>query len=526
MRKALVVVALLAACSQQHPGAGRRGPAILAHVPADTPYLVGTLEPLPRPYVDYALKDARALVHLQLERARKIDPGGAVTALIEEIEPDLTYEKLLSLGRDPGGRIVFYGLGLLPALRAELRDERAFVAFLERVTAKAGLKVTRNGNVWSHRFEGRGHWTVLVAVAHGELLATVAPETLVPRALAQLLGDESVGPSLRDSGELERLMADHRLKPYLVGFVDGVRLAGFALDDRHPDRAIFTASGEAAPVLTPECRAELRGLLAAAPRLVFGADELSPVRSSASMVLELQPDVVADLRAVRAAVPGVGAPLGDALFSLGLAVDGAKAIAVARARAERVTKSPFHCSHLAFLNELAGETLHELEKPPGWIVDLRGGALTIKSLEMGLGIPAIRAFGLIAASDELHLLDLVKPALGKMGLPALPPDGTPVPLPIPQLPWLDAHLAWKGALLGMSVGGETQADLARLMAAAPDPARPLASLAYDGDKVRKLMQSLKTVVGGDAELPVQPGSYSFTLDVADRGVVVHYVGQR
>src|SRR5688572_16138403 len=134
----LALTVAAAACSKQHPGGGGAGLPILRRVPADTPYVLASLEPLPRAYYEKSLADARAQLGgsmAKLRAALPADAGPATRfglALLEEIGGDLTVAGMEKNGFRTDARAVIYGLGFLPAFRLEVHDGAAIEALLAR----------------------------------------------------------------------------------------------------------------------------------------------------------------------------------------------------------------------------------------------------------------------------------------------------------------------------------------------------------------------------------------------------------
>src|SRR5215470_678633 len=116
MRRVLGLLVLLA-CSHQHPASGLtdEAAALLANVPADTPYVLATLEPLPRAYMEATLARARADLHRSIARLQTIGLEGQglklLAAVFAEIEPDLSVDGMTRLGFGASPRSVFYGIG-------------------------------------------------------------------------------------------------------------------------------------------------------------------------------------------------------------------------------------------------------------------------------------------------------------------------------------------------------------------------------------------------------------------------------
>jgi hypothetical protein len=521
-RVLLLAALALGACSKQRPAPGSQGPRILRHVPADTPYVLASLQPVGREYLETYLADARADLPRAIAQLRATGEGPGVAfviALLEELAADPTVAGYERLGFSSTPLAAFYGIGLLPAMRVEVRDAAAVQATFARAMKKSGFELP----VEAHG--GRTFWvyrpSVEVAFAwglvEGELVATFAPASLLPRTLDLLVGAARTGPSLAETGGLERIAAERGFSRQLVGTIDLAGLAASLTDEGRPlVRDQLRAFGLTPPA--PACAGELARLAALSPRWSFGAHELTRARSSGGLVMELAPALAAELAALRTPVPGVGAPLSGGVVSFGAALDVGRLVGVLRRGAATVAASPYRCAELQWLNEAARGLSGEV---PPWIRELRGLAVVLDTVEPGLAIPTIRAYGLVAASDPVQLIDLAKRALSSLSGVSIPPDGRPVPVPGGLVPLMPGHVAMKGQLLGLSIGSGAELHLARLMSTPALSSQPVLAFAMDAEKMTKVMEVLQSTMGGRGEGTASfgRGLLTLTVELDGRGVV-------
>ncbi len=519
---ALVALVSVAGCSKQHPPTRLQGPAILAHIPADTPYVMVSLEPMPRDYLEYYLRSNRPKLARALETLRALDAERmkVMVALLEEFEAHFTVEGFAELGLPTNGRMAIYGLGLLPVARVELADAARFSAFLERVLARAGASVVRGEmkgrKTWSYAFESQGSPTVVLALDGKDLVFVVAPASGIERQLARALGDEKVGPTMLETGRLQALATAHGFKAWFLGYAD-VALGLQALES---DRDVLVSFGAELPAFPPPCREELGALAATAPRLIFGVDELSAGRARATVEIELRPELARDLLAARVSVPGMGQPLGDNVISMGAAVDLSAGARALWAEAQRVAETPRQCGALAPVTEGARDLVRVLAGPiPAPWSSVRGFAVTVADASSTLGIPNVKAFGVLAATDVIHLIDLARQSFPSLSGVRIPEDGTPVALPAGLIPFMpEAHVAMRGGLLGLSLGAGMRTELARLMSAPAHPDRAMFTFAYDEKKLYEIVKSF----GGEAAAAELAGDSKGwgTIEVTERGLVL------
>ena len=130
--------------------------SLLEHVPADTPFLYAVTEPLSEDVAKrwFDFKNSMAMNRLQLQlmldkdAARPKDDLGLrmdasvrhlLTALRDELEFTSQEEFARRTGLQLGGRLVIYGVGLLPVARLELADVAAFRKLLKRLKRAWGV---------------------------------------------------------------------------------------------------------------------------------------------------------------------------------------------------------------------------------------------------------------------------------------------------------------------------------------------------------------------------------------------------
>ena len=145
----------LGGCTRAGPQEAARAVAepamqqLLRHVPADTPYafvgmggggtreftakLHGSLAPLMK-----QLEDKLASADLQSQLGLDASKQALLQAVLDELRGKYSIDGMAALGLDVDARFAFYGIGVLPAMRMQLRDPAALRGALERIQAKSG----------------------------------------------------------------------------------------------------------------------------------------------------------------------------------------------------------------------------------------------------------------------------------------------------------------------------------------------------------------------------------------------------
>ncbi|NNJ65744.1 MAG: hypothetical protein HKP16_09265, partial [Xanthomonadales bacterium] len=144
---AVALTLVLSACGKSEEPASAASTAdpaahaLLAHVPADTPYLAANLEPVPEDVLEMfleRLQPALDQAQSELSAALKESPAGASDdadrsegharlslAVLREFDGKLSRSGLESLGLDLRAQQLFYGMGAFPVFRMSLGDPGA-----------------------------------------------------------------------------------------------------------------------------------------------------------------------------------------------------------------------------------------------------------------------------------------------------------------------------------------------------------------------------------------------------------------
>lgn len=314
-------------------------PALLAHIPADSPFALVSFEPIPLEYFAKLKREMGprlASIRDAIRELAKQDPQARpLEIFVEELDGKWSAEGMASLGFSTTPRFAVYGLGASVVVRLEVGDPRALLGTLDRIMRRAGAALPpaqrrADRQLWRvPRVDGHG---VVIALGGGALVVAAGPVRAIDDALPLILGEQQPAASMAGGKALKELMARHRLGPMLVGFADMSWLASrlFAPEVGPPPAACTTA---------------IAHLATSAPRLVFGLDGLPGDRMIGSAVLELAPALVGELRKLKAVAPGLGAALASGpSFLMGGAMDLPRARDAGRAAAPVVADLGHACS--------------------------------------------------------------------------------------------------------------------------------------------------------------------------------------
>lgn len=474
-------------------------PAFVELIPADSPYVLAGLKPMPAA-LTAKMFDALEPIFGQLQTEMKAEMGRMgepasdedklAKAIMEELDGKLNAKGLESLGIATTPTWAIYGIGLLPVARIELKDPAKLKEAIARVEQKAGVKapVMKSGDVEYYGMVNEGVH-VVVAIQGKEVVFGVTVDALAKETIPMMLGTAKPAKSIKDAGTLTDLAKANGYTGYGLGYVDNMMIARSLLGEAEGLNGKVVAemvkAGADIGTVDDICKTEIKGLVAIAPRFVFGSKEVTDKLWVSHFLVEMRADLAQDLAALSAPVPGLGVA-NKSLVSFGFGLDVGKAIEFAKKKVAAIKSSPYKCEMLSGLNEGAGEMEMGLQQPmPPVVAGLRGLVVDVKSADTSTMPPkSIKAIAVLAAEKPAELLAMAKamgpPSLASINLTA---DGKPVALPAAELgipPFVEnPHAAMSEKAIAISVGvGEEQNLSAALSAKAASPT-PIASFGYD-----------------------------------------------
>ena len=122
--------------------------SLLAHVPADTAYLMANKEAIPKKVMDSQMqrgKDMLAMFSnskgMKKAVAEGKGPGKFFSALFEEYSSLLTSDKIADSGLSLEAKSVLYGYEMMPVMRIGITDKDKMMAMVKRAEEKSAYKV-------------------------------------------------------------------------------------------------------------------------------------------------------------------------------------------------------------------------------------------------------------------------------------------------------------------------------------------------------------------------------------------------
>ena len=506
--------AVLAACGKsQQPGSDQP----LAYAPADTLYAYANLEPQPKAMIDWSSRQLQTVWPLIIdiydglakdsskldEREKKI-----VAAVLDELRSRDTPEKLREIGYKPDGRMAVYGVGLIPVLRIELSDPAAFKAMVARIEGKVGEKIptgkTGDQDYWLF---GTSDMQLAVALEGSQLVATVWTPDANDTAKQLLLGLKKPEKNLLEAGTLQAIQKKYNFAPNGEGYIDFAGLAKrLSSAPTGTDLEIAKALKLPTEAATedPACVAETQALAQKFPRVILGAESMTPPQIKVALQVEMDPALAQSLMAVFAAAPGTGAPA-EGLVDLSIATPLLKLKDYWLKQADAVAAKPFACPEFADLNEMFTKSKEQLGVtiPPPFS-DLTGVRLTLDKLDprKDTKVPDVAGRLLLGSNNPLAAIGMAQMALPQLKDFQIKPDGKPVPLPAGLVPTSTqmppVSIAMTDKAIALAAGQGEDVTLGAYFAAAPSTTPVFFRMYFSGALYGLLGKYSDTVV---ANLP-------------------------
>lgn len=483
---------------------------LLRYVPADTPYLFATGEPLPddlldkiEPRIDKVLTSYQVVVReifrsTMAKNAAAEDPAelARISVIVDELTTLLSIDGMRSAGFERDSAVVFFGNGLLPVLRVTLSDPELFDAAIARIEEAAETSMdTAEIDGKTYRYVGDDDGSLVIATLSGDAVFAFVPGGFGDAEKRELLGLTLPARNIATTNTLTDIVDTYGFTDHYVGFIDTKRIASTFVDGPTGlDIALFESIDEHAPEMTAACKAEVHDMVAIVPRMVFGYDEVSDEAMSGSFVIELRTDVANGLVPIAALVPGLGIDAGG-LMSMGLSFNLLEMRKFYEGRLDAMEEDPYECEYFAELQAGVAKGRDVLNQPvPPFVYSMRGfnaivddiGDFDLASSRPPEDIDA----SLVLAMDDAQALvamgAMFSPDLANMNLQ---PDGKAVLLDIAQLQATgkDVYAAMVDDAVAISVGADAEDRVTAVLKAESAAPPPVFSMSMDAGRYYALI---------------------------------------
>jgi hypothetical protein len=361
---------MLSACSKdEEPAAPSAAVSssseLLQYIPADSPYVFVSLEPISdeimddlEPKLDRVLSSYRVVLREVVaakkaeysEEEQNSEEAQQIEAFVEEFSSLLSVQGMRDAGIARDSLAAFYGNGLLPVMRIELSDDALFEATIARLEEQAGHQMAV-GDVQgqSYRYFDAEEFRIVVAVLDNQAVFAIVPSAFDASQTGRALGLTLPETSIAETTILQDIIGKYGFTNHVVAFVDVPAIAErFVGQPTGLDADLLALGGGNDLQLSDACKSEIRDVAGIVPRMVIGYTGLTAKQFDSSIVVELREDLAAGLTAVATAVPGLGGDRGG-LMTFGMSLDINAAREFMEARLDAMDADPYECEHLADL---------------------------------------------------------------------------------------------------------------------------------------------------------------------------------
>ncbi|MCP4045282.1 MAG: hypothetical protein GY732_04750 [Gammaproteobacteria bacterium] len=482
---------------------------LLVYVPADTPYVFADLESVPEEITDAYVKrfqPAMDVVSKHVEQFQTDFAAGEfqdnamaqlAAAILDELGGDLSAENLEKFGMDLQAHYAFYGMGVFPVIRFELNDAQKLRNAIGRIEAKMGAQLpvmTLNGiDYWRATDDDNDQpMGMYIAILDQQFVMSAFPVSAEDSLLTSLLGSELPAESMASTNGLAVLNKKKGYTGYGSGILDLQKISDEIFNETSPTRLSLGSEVTAhLTVLDAICVAEIKSMVAKAPRMTAGATRFTANEISTRYDLELEGTLASGLAMLVSDTPV--AAEGDYLFSASLAVQVGKLRNFVLEKASNVIATPYQCEMLQELNQNAGDLVTQLNIPmPPMVNNLNGIRVRMDDFDPTEEI--IQGKGLLSLHVDkpemfVGMASMMVPGFDTLDLAN---QSEPVRIPSNILPieGIDVFALMGDTAIGAAMGEQYAGDLANFMSAKPRNDGTFLSISHDMAKQMEIQTAL------------------------------------
>lgn len=499
------LVLSVASCGKKEdsaPAAKAGVPAILSHVPADTPFLYTNLKPIDEKlleefktyeYLDVArpsyanmLRDVADDLEVEGEDTAQMQQG--LRHMADYLAEHDARQIIADSGLKLDGLAAVYGLGLSPVMRAQADGEK-FSRWVSQFVDAFGTQLEQasvDGQDYRYADLPGIRMRVIVAAGPEQAIVGLLPEEADDTRVRLALGVDMPDDNVQSAGTVEAMAKEYGYDGHLVSYLDFTQLPALIAGAQQDPMLLAVAELDEdlrtglQGLANESCEADLARIANRVPQLNLGYTKLTAKQQGVDMTLVLAEDIRKAFSGLGESVPGLGKMDKAALMDVAGVLPVRAIRDFGTAQAQAILDDPFSCPALSEYNELAELALQELPKlgmPPfasllGQRFVLEEAPLPIENLDalmmLSTQLDQVKARVLVAMNDPMSVVDMATAMLPPLAGMNLSDDGQvhPVELP-PELAamtqGLDAWVAVNEQAIGLSVGGGGDTTLDEMM---------------------------------------------------------------
>ena len=486
----------LAACDQATVAVKENTNPLLAYAPADTAYVFADLETTPKEITDAYLARFQPALDVISEKVTSFQAdyesgnyegnqmAELATAVLDELGGSLSADNLENLGISLQANHVVYAMGIFPVIRIELDDAQKLRDAIGRIETTMGFEIpeeTLNGTTYWHVSEEGQPVGVYIAILDQQLALSVFPVNAEDSLLAAFLGQEMPAQSMASTNALAIMNHDKGYTDYGSGIIDLQKLADEFLNTDSDTRSyIGPEMAQELPALDEVCTAEIRAMVAKAPRMTAGTTKLTANEIAMRYELEIENSLAGSLASLVSDTPV--AVDGDQLLSASLAIRIGKLRSFVFEKVNAIVTTPYECEMLQDLNKNATELVTQLNVPmPPMINNLMGARILVEDFNPATQPP--EGTGLIALHVDKPEMFVGMATMMVPGFEGLDLANQKNPVRIPEemlhMEGLEVSALMGDSAIGASIGEQQSKKLKAFMAAKPQDGGTFFSVSYD-----------------------------------------------
>ncbi len=486
----------LAACDQATVAVKENTNPLLAYVPADTAYVLADLEATPKEITDAYITRFQPALDVISEKVTKFQAdyqsGGyednqmaeLATAVLDELGGSLSADNLANLGISLQAHHVVYAMGIFPVIRIELDDAQKFQDAIGRIETTMGFEIPEenlNGTTYWHVSEEGEPVGIYIAILDQQLALSVFPVNAEDSLLAAFLGQEMPAQSMASTNALSIMNHEKGYTGYGSGIIDLQKLADEFLNADSDTRSyIGPEMAQELPALDEVCTAEIKAMVAKAPRMTAGTTKLTANEIAMRYELEIENSLAGSLASLVSDIPV--AVDGDQLLSGSLAIQVGKLRSFVFEKVNAIVTTPYECEMLQDLNQNATDLVTQLNVPmPPMINNLMGVRILVEDFNPATQPP--EGTGLVALHVDKPEMFVGMASMMVPGFEGLDLANQKNPVRIPEemlhMENIEVSALMGDSAIGASIGAQQPKKLKAFMAAKPQDSGTFFSVSYD-----------------------------------------------
>lgn len=513
MMLAMLLALMLAACSDDKeanepvdgmkavaskPSASGDASPLLQYIPSDTPYVFASLESMPEDELEIMWKMAGPSMAMydQLFDAMRNeqDVPPIVSAIIEELDGNMSREGLQNLGLAENGNFAIYGQGVFPVVRMSVGDKGKMTAMFDRIMSKSdNIMVRADYDGIDYYRADADSASVMISVQDDHVVLSMVPSMVADNLLPSILGTVKPAKNIIQSKRLDRANDELGLLPYGTMLIDTVQLVREVLQSDSPGSEVFA---EPRAELSAACVDEFIEMAGVVPGVVYGLTGIDDDEVSQRGVIGIRSDIASTMKDVMRAMPGLGTD-SDGMFSFGMGFDIIKLKDFMVSRATAIQSDPYQCDKLQDLNGQMDQMLAQINQPlPPFVSNIYGLRVNLISGNFDGPMPTdLRAMIMVGIDNPEMLLGMGAAMMPQLAELNLSNDGEPKPLPNGMIPVpMDSpHVAMMDHGLAISVGNGVQDDLKDFLDADVKSPAPFMSFGYSAEGMDMYMDMMNNM---------------------------------